>query len=218
MTALGMVGTLRAEGHRAVVHTAAASSLGQILVRLCRQEGVPLVNVVRRAEQVETLRALGAEHVCDSGQPTFAEDLQSAIKATGATLGFDAVGGGPLAGQILAAMEAVLTAENPEFSRYGSSVHKQVYIYGGLDPRPRELAGWYGLAWGVGSWVATNFLRKAGPARVGELRAQVAAELRTTFASRYTRTLSLAEMLRPEHIQEYARKATGGKFLLDPSR
>ena len=189
-----------------------------MLVKLCRQEDVPLVNIVRRAEQVQTLRALGAEHVCDSSLPTFAEDLRSALRATGATLAFDAVGGGPLASQILAAMEAVLVSESPGFSRYGSGVHKQVYIYGGLDPRPRELAGWYGLAWGVGGWMMPAFLQKAGPARVGELRTRIAAELKTTFASPYTRTLSLAEMLRPEHIQEYTRKATGGKFLLDPSR
>ena len=218
MTALGMVGTLRAEGHRALVHTAAASSLGQILVRLCQREGVPLVNIVRRAEQAETLRALGAEHVCDSSLPTFAEDLRGALKATGATLAFDAIGGGPLAGQILSAMEAVQIADLPEFSRYGSTVPKQVYIYGGLDPRPRELAGRYGMAWGVGGWVVTSFLQKAGPARVGELRAQIAAELKTTFANSYRRTLSLAELLQPEIIQEYTRKATGGKFLLDPSR
>ena len=217
MTALGMLDTLRAEGHRALVHTAAASNLGQMLVKLCRREDVPLVNIVRRPGQVETLRTLGAEHVCDSSLPTFSEDLRRALQATGATLAFDAVGGGPLAGQILSAMEDAASADDPDYSRYGSTVYKQVYIYGGLDRRPRELDGWYGLAWGVGGWLMPTFLLKAGLARADELRTRIAAELKTTFASHYTRTLSLAEMLQPEHVQAYTRRATGGKFLLNPS-
>ncbi len=218
-TALSMVDTMRAEGHTAIVHTAAASNLGQMLVKICLEEGVGLVNVVRSAQQVETLRAIGATHVCDSSAPTFIDDLVAAISATGATIGFDAVGGGPLASQILNAMEASLTADvtAANYSRYGSTVHKQVYIYGALDTRPTELTRGFGFAWGVGGYLLTPFLLKAGAKRVAELKARVAAGIKTTFASTYTRTISLAEALDPKIIAEYAKRATGEKFLIDPS-
>jgi NADPH:quinone reductase-like Zn-dependent oxidoreductase len=219
LTALSMVDTMRAEGHTAIVHTAAASNLGQMLVKICLEEGVGLVNVVRSAQQVETLHAIGATHVCDSSAPTFADDLVAAISATGATIGFDAVGGGPLASQILNAMEASLTADvtAANYSRYGSTVHKQVYIYGALDTRPTELTRGFGFAWGVGGYLLTPFLLKAGAKRVAELKARVAAGIKTTFASTYTRTISLAEALDPKIIAEYAKRATGEKFLIDPS-
>jgi len=216
MTVLGMVETMRTEGHTALVHTAAASNLGQMLNRYCIEQSVALVNVVRSAAQAEMLRAAGAVHVCDSSLDTFAEDLQAAIAATSATLAFDAVGGGRLASRILAAMEAALSAGDP-FSRYGSSVHKQVYLYGGLDRGPTELVRTYGMAWGVGGWLLTNFLQKVGLAKLVELRDQVAAGLTTTFASHFTDQVSLAGALEPANMAVYGLQATGKKYLVVPN-
>lgn len=217
LTALGMTETMRREGHQALVHTAAASNLGQMLVRLCRADGIPLVNIVRKGEQVEILRGLGAEHVVDSSQPGFRDELFAALKATGATIAFDAIGGGKLAGQLLAAMEAVAGASAQAYNRYGSSVHKQVYIYGGLDLGPTELSRNFGASWGLGGWLLPDFLRKIGTEDANRLRARVAAEITTTFASHYTRILSLADALDPAVIAAYNRKATGEKFLINPS-
>ena len=216
MTALGMVETRRREGHTALVHTAAASNLGQMLNRLCREEGIPLVNVVRSPAQVALLRDAGAAHVCDSSTETFMADLTEALRATGATLAFDAVGGGTLASRILTAMEAVLGAGTP-FSRYGSSVHKQVYIYGGLDRGPTELTRGFGMAWGVGGWLLTPFLQKVGPDKFAELRRRVAEGLATTFASHFAAEVSLPGMLSPEVIGVYGRQATGKKYLVTPN-
>ncbi|MBL8774048.1 MAG: zinc-binding dehydrogenase [Phenylobacterium sp.] len=218
MTALGMVETLRMEGHAALVHTAAASNLGRMLIRLCAADGVELVNVVRSPQQAEELRALGARHVVDTSAPTFQADLAAAVAATDATLGFDAVGGGPLTSQILSAMEQAQAAKGGAYSRYGSSRHKQVYIYGGLDPGPTALARSYGMAWGVGGFILTGFLAKAGPARVQALRDRVAAELATTFRSAYAAEVSLREALEPDVIRAFSRKQTGGKILLRPNR
>ncbi len=218
MTALGMVDTMRAEGHAALVHTAAASNLGQMLNRVCRTDGVGLVNIVRNDAQMALLRAAGAGHVCNSASPTFPDDLLAALEATGATLAFDAVGGGPLAGQILSTMERVASGRLSQHNRYGSGIHKQVYIYGGLDLGPTVIDRSFGLDWGVGGWLVTPFLQKSGPDRVGQLRARIAAELKTTFASHYTRTLSLAEMIDPACIAIYSQRATGQKYLVDPSR
>ena len=217
LTALGMVDTMRAEGHSALVHTAAASNLGQMLNRICQSDGVDLVNIVRSASQVDLLRQAGARYVCDSTVPDFTGDLINAVKATGATLGFDAIGGGRLASQILSAMETAASAGATNYSRYGSSVHKQVYIYGGLDIGPTELTRGFGMAWGIGGWLLFGFLQKAGPQRVAQLKARVAAELKTTFASHYTRTLSFTEALNPDNIAGYAKRATGEKYLIDPS-
>ena len=216
LTALGMVETMRAEGHSALVHTAAASNLGQMLNRICLADGVALVNIVRSAEQAALLRDAGAAHVCDSSTPEFMAGLVEALKATGATLAFDAIGGGKLAGQILSGMEQAASVGAP-YSRYGSTVHKQVYIYGGLDTRPTELTRSFGLAWGVGGWLLTPFLQKAGSARIAELRARVAAELKTTFASHYTKVISLTDMLKLDNLHAYNRRATGEKYLIDPS-
>lgn len=218
LTALGMVETLRLEGHRALVHTAAASNLGQMLVRLCRADGVPLVNLVRRREQAELLRSLGAKHVVDSSEPGFEEALVTALAETGATLAFDAIGGGKLAGRILTCMEAAASRSATGYSRYGSSVHKQVYIYGGLDRSPTVLDRSFGMAWGVGGWLLPLFLQRVGPEVGQRLRERVAREIRTTFASHYSATISLAEALRPETIARYGRQATGEKLLIDPSR
>jgi NADPH:quinone reductase-like Zn-dependent oxidoreductase len=217
LTALAMVKTMQMEGHKALVHTAAASNLGQMLNKICLKDGVGLVNIVRSDEQTQILKDIGAKHIVDSSKPTFMEDLIAAITATGATLGFDAIGGGKLAGQILAAMEISLNSRPGAYSRYGSAEHKQVYIYGRLSLEPTILTGAYGMAWGVGGFLLTPFLAKIGPAEGQKLRERVAAELKTTFASHYTKTISLREALDPEMIRTYNRKATGEKFLINPS-
>ena len=218
LTALGMVETMKREGHIALVHTAAASNLGQMLNRICLKDGIALVNIVRKPEQALMLRELGAKHVCDLSSPKFTDELTDALAQTGATIAFDAIGGGKLAGQILSCMEAAINRKAKEYSRYGSAVHKQVYLYGTLDTGPTELVRNFGMAWGMGGWLLFPFLQKIGPAAGKALRERVAAELKTTFASRYTRTVSLAEALSPEAIAVYGARATGAKFLIDPSR
>ncbi|MEM6107084.1 zinc-binding dehydrogenase [Mycobacterium sp. 050272] len=216
MTALGMTETMRREGHSGLVHTAAASNLGQMLVKLCLKDGIPLVNIVRKPEQEELLRSLGATHVLNSSSPSFGTDLVEALKETSATLAFDATGGGTLASQILNGMEKAANATAAEYSRYGSNVHKQVYIYGALDTSPTILTRSFGMAWGVGGWLLTLFIESAGVETFSRLRARVAAELTTTFASNYTREVSLAGMLQPEAFNEYLKRATGEKFLVTP--
>lgn len=216
LTALGMLETMRREGHSALVHTAAASNLGQMLVKACLADGVPLVNIVRKAEQEEILRGLGAVHVCNSSSPSFEADLVGALKATSATLAFDATGGGTLASQILNGMERAANATAAQYSRYGSAVHKQVYIYGSLDTGPTVLTRNFGMAWGVGGWLLTPFLAGAGAETIARLRARVAAELTTTFASGYTQEVSLPGMLTPEAFNGYLQKATGEKYLVTP--
>ncbi|QRK08229.1 zinc-binding dehydrogenase [Archangium violaceum] len=218
LTALGMVETMRREGHKALVHTAAASNLGQMLNKICLADGIGLVNIVRNPEQVALLRDLGAVHVYDSTSSTFTEDLTRALVETGATLAFDATGGGQLAGQILACMEAAANRTATTYSPYGSTIHKQVYIYGKLDPRPIELGGNFGMAWGVGGWLLTPFLEKIGPQAAQKLRDRVAAELKTTFASHYAAELSLAEALRLDMIAVYSKRATGKKYLINPNK
>ncbi|MFN0093788.1 MAG: zinc-binding dehydrogenase [Dehalococcoidia bacterium] len=216
LTVLGMVGTMRLEGHSALVHTAAASNLGQMLVKLCRVEGVPLVNIVRRPEHVALLKGLGAEHVLDSSATGFQGQLADACEATGATLAFDATGGGKLGGQILAAMETAVVRSSSEFSRYGSTVHKQLYIYGGLDRSPTEFNRAFGMAWGMGGWLLTPFLQKIGPAAGQDLRERVAREVKTTFASQYTKEVTLAGALDLAEIAVYGKQATGEKYLITP--
>lgn len=218
LTALGMVETMRREGHTALVHTAAASNLGQMLNKICLAEGVDLVNIVRSAEQAKILKDIGAKHVVDSTSPNFQEELTEALVETGATLAFDAIGGGKLPGQILTAMEAAANRKATSYSRYGSSTHKQVYIYGGLDTAPTVLNRGFGMAWGLGGWLLTPFLMKIGPEATQKLRARVAAELKTTFASHYSHEISLAEALKPEVIAAYNRRATGEKYLINPSK
>jgi NADPH:quinone reductase-like Zn-dependent oxidoreductase len=216
LTALAMVEVMRREGHTALVHTAAASNLGQMLNKICQSDGVDLVNIVRSDAQADLLRGIGAKHVIDSSKASFMEDLIGALAETGATLAFDAIGGGRLASQILVAMEAAATMKAKEYSRYGSSVHKQVYIYGRLDTSPTELSGSYGMAWGVGGFLLTPFLQKLGAQEAQRLRDRVASELKTTFASHYTRVISLAELLRPEVLAASNRRATGEKYLINP--
>ena len=218
LTALGMVETMRREGHKALVHTAAASNLGQMLNRICQKDGVDLVNVVRKQEQVDLLKSIGAVHVCNASAPTFLQDLTAALVATGATIAFDATGGGKLAGQILSCMEAALNQTAKEYSRYGSTTHKQVYLYGRLDTSVTEVNVNFGMAWGIGGWLLFPFLQKIGPDATQNLKQRVASELKTTFASRYAKEVSLAEMLQPEMIAVYGKRATGEKFLLNPNK
>jgi len=218
LTALGMVDTMRREGHTALVHTAAASNLGQMLNRICLKDGIGLVNIVRKDEQVQLLRSQGAAYVCNSTSPTFMSELVDALVSTGATLGFDATGGGKLAGQVIAAMEAALVKKGTTYNRYGSSTLKQVYVYGRLDPNPVELAaGSFGMAWGVGGWLLFPYLQKIGPEAVLKLRQRIVSELKTTFASRYTRTVSLSGALRPDAVAAYYRRSTGEKYLINPN-
>lgn len=218
LTALGMVETMRREGHTALVHTAAASNLGQMLNRLCLKDGVALINIVRSQAQADLLRSQGAVHVLDSTAPNFGEELVEALVTTGATLAFDAIGGGRLVGQILTAMEVAANRKATEYSRYGSTTYKQAYIYGGLDTRPTELNRGFGMSWGVGGWLLTPFLMKIGGEAAQALRQRVASELKTTFASHYTAEISLAEALQLDILAAYNRRATGEKYLINPSK
>jgi NADPH:quinone reductase len=218
LTALGMVETMRREGHTALVHTAAASNLGQMLNKICLADGVGLVNIVRSQAQEDALRSLGAVHVCNSTSTAFMQELTAALMTTGASLAFDAIGGGPLAAQILTCMEVVANRNATVYSRYGSTTHKQVYVYGRLDPRPIEFSGNFGMAWGVGGWLVFPFLQKIGTTAAQALRERVVAELKTTFASHYARSVSLAEALQPDAIADYGRRATGEKYLITPQK
>ena len=218
LTALGMTETMRREGHKALVHTAAASNLGQMLNKICIKDGISLVNIVRSKEQADILHKIGAKYVVDSTAPSFMEDLTNALVETGATIAFDAIGGGKLAGQILTCMEIAANKTAKVFSRYGSSVHKQVYVYGGLDPRPMELNRAFGMAWGVGGWLLFPFLMKIGQADGARLRQRVVAELKTTFASHYTKVVSLQEALDLSNIDVYNKRSTGEKFLINPNK
>jgi NADPH:quinone reductase-like Zn-dependent oxidoreductase len=218
LTALGMTETMKREGHTALVHTAAASNLGQMLNRICLEDGIGLVNVVRNAAQAKILKDIGAKHIVDSSAPSFQDDLVQALVETGATIAFDAIGGGKLASQILTAMEIALNKTAKEYSRYGSTTHKQVYIYGSLNTGAVELTRNYGMAWGVGGWLLTPFLQKIGRQGQGPLRERVVNSLKTTFASHYTKTISLTEALDLANIAVYNKRATGEKYLIDPSK
>lgn len=221
LTALAFIETMKMENHSAIINTAAASNLGQMLVKICKDDSVPLVNIVRKAEQVEVLKNLGAEYVCNTSDPDFMKNLVDALIATGATLGFDATGGGnggKLPGQILAAMEIAANKTAKEYSRYGSDTYKQVYIYGGLDQAPTILNRSFGMQWGLGGWLLTPMIGRIGMERFQQMRERVAKEIKTTFASHYTQEISFEEMLQPETIRTYAKQATGEKFLVNPHK
>ncbi len=218
LTALGMVETMRNEGHKALVHTAAASNLGQMLNRICIKDGIGLVNIVRSPQQAELLRGIGARYVVDSSTENFMQELTDALVATGATIAFDAIGGGRLAGQILSGMEAAANRTAKEYSRYGSTTFKQVYIYRGLDTRPTEIVRDFGMTWSMGGWLLFPFLQKVGPEVAARLKQRVAAELTTTFASHYTKEVSLSEALGADAVAAYGRRSTGEKYLINPSR
>ncbi len=221
LTALSFIETMKLENHTAIVHTAAASNLGQMLVKICKDDGVPLVNIVRKAEHVELLKSLGAEHVCNTSDENFMDDLVSALVTTGATLGFDATGGGnngELPGQILSAMEIAANKTAKEYSRYGSDTYKQVYIYGGLDQSPTILKRSYGMSWGLGGWLLTPMIGRIGMEKFQQMRERVAKEIKTTFASSYAQEISFEEMLEPDIIKSYAKQATGKKYLVNPHK
>lgn len=218
LTALGMVDTMRDENHSALVHTAAASSLGQMLNKICLDEKVPLVNIVRSEEQENILKAIGATHICNSSSENFQADLIAAIDDTGATLAFDAIGGGTLASDILTAMERVGSKDATGFNTYGSPAHKQVYIYGGLDFSPTTLNRAYGMAWGIGGWLLMNFLGRVGLERVIELNKRVADEIQTTFAIDFTDELSFEQAMTPELMRVYNAKKTGEKYFINPNK
>ena len=221
LTALSFVETMKMENHTALVHTAAASNLGQMLVKICKDDGIPLVNIVRKSEQVDLLKNLGAEYICNTSDESFMDDLVNALVTTGATLGFDATGGGnngELPGQILSAMEIAANKTAKEYSRYGSDTYKQVYIYGGLDQSPTVLKRAYGMSWGLGGWLLTPMIGRIGMEKFGQMRMRVAKEIKTTFASSYAEEISFEEMLQPETIKSYAKQATGNKYLVNPHK
>ena len=221
LTALSFVETMKMENHSAIVHTAAASNLGQMLIKICQIDGIPLVNIVRKNEQVEILKGIGAKYICNTNDPDFMESLINALVETGATLGFDATGGGndgELPGQILTAMEVAANKNSEQYSRYGSQTYKQVYIYGGLDQNPTILKRSYGMSWGLGGWLLTPMLEKIGMERIQEMRERIAKEIKTTFASKYAGEISFEEMLQPEIINSYAKQSTGNKFLVNPHK
>lgn len=218
LTVLGMIETMRREGYTGIVHTAAASNVGQMLVRACNAEGIPLVNVVRSAEQARTLEAIGARHVVDSTSPDFAAALTDAIAETGAMLAFDAVGGGTMAATLLHAMESAALRKTSGYLRYGTPVPKQVYIYGALDPRPTEVPRTFGMAWGIGGWLLTWCMHKIGAEAEARLRERVAREIHTTFATTYGSELGLAELVDPAVLAAANKRATGAKILIDPSK
>jgi len=219
LTALGFVETAKMEGHAAIIHTAAASNLGQMLQRICLADDVPLVNIVRSAAQAKILTDIGATHVLDSSEADFRSKLTDAIAETKATVAFDAIGGGKLGSDIVQAMEAAAVRNMTEYSRYGSDAFKQLYIYGALDLGPTMLNRLsFGFSWSVSGWLLTPFMAKAGKEIVGRMRQRVVDELTTTFASHYTATIGLAEALNPDVLQAYNRKATGEKYLIDPTR
>jgi NADPH2:quinone reductase len=221
LTALSFIETMKMENHSAIVHTAAASNLGQMLVKICKDDGIPLVNIVRKQEQVDILKNIGAEYVCNTSDPDFMKTLIKAVVETGATLGFDATGGGnngELPGQILSAMEVAANKNSKEYSRYGSETYKQVYIYGGLDLTPSILKRSYGMSWGLGGWLLTPMLGKIGMDKFQTMRARIAKEIKTTFASTYIQEISLEEMLQPEIINSFAKHKTGNKYLVNPQK
>ena len=221
LTALSFLETMKMENHTAIIHTAAASNLGQMLVKICKDDAVPLVNIVRKVEQVEILKNLGAKYICNTSDDNFMENLVEALVETGATLGFDATGGGnngELPGQILSAMEIAANKTAKEYSRYGSDTYKQVYIYGGLDQSPTILKRAYGMSWGLGGWLLTPMIGKIGMEKFQEMRMRVAKEIKTTFASSYAQEISFEEMLQPETIINYAKQATGKKYLVNPHK
>ncbi|WP_201608622.1 zinc-binding dehydrogenase [Psychrobacter okhotskensis] len=216
LTALAMVETMRAEGHKAIIHAAAASSLGQMLNRICMADGIDLINIVRKEEQEKLLRDMGAKYVVNSSSDTFIADLTAAIVETGATISFDPIGGGQLSSDILNCMEAAITADVEEYNVYGSSTFKQAYIYGALNRGPITLNRNFGFAWGVNGFLLFNALAKLGTKTVMSMRKRVAEEITTTFASSYTHEVTLQEALQLQSIAAYGKQATGEKYLIKP--
>lgn len=218
LTVLAMIETMKMENHTAMINTAAASNLGQMLVKACADDGIPLVNIVRKEAQVDLLKSIGAKYVCNSSAPTFSQDLLNAIVETGATLGFDAIGGGEMVNHILDAMEKAEQKKATAFSRYGSTTHKQVYIYGGLTHKPTVLKRSYGMFWGVGGWLVTPIIQRVGPEKFTEMKKRVADEITTTFKSEFYKEISLEEAIMPDTICAYAKQQSGRKYLINPTK
>lgn len=217
MTALGFVETAKMEGHSAIIHLAAASNLGQMLNRICIEDGMKLVNIVRKQEHVDLLKSEGAQYVVNSSADTYMADLRAAIAETGAYLGFDPIGGGQASDSVLKAMEQVAASQMGEFSRYGSNQQKKMYIYGRLDlQNPTILTASYGLQWCVAGWLLTPFLQRAGMETVVRMRKRVMENLTTTFASHYKAKVSLEGMLEKDAILDYRQMKTGEKYLVTP--
>ena len=217
LTSLAFTETMRMEGHSALVHTAAASNLGQMLVKICAKDGIPLVNIVRSDAQVALLKAIGAEYIVNSSDEDFLDKLTAALVKTGATCGFDAIGGGKLAGQILACMESAAVKRMTTYSRYGSDTFKQVYIYGALDVGPTLLNRSFGFSWSLSGFLLTPFMQKAGADVVGRMRKRVVDELTTTFKSHYSHEISLTDALSLDVLSQYNAKRTGEKYLIRPN-
>ena len=212
-----MTDVMRKEGHKALVHTVAASNLGQMLIKLCQKEKISLVNIVRSQAQVDLLKEMGAEWICNSSSPNFIQDLAQAIAATGATLVFDPIGGGDLLTQVMAIMEQSLIQSEP-YSRYGSATRKQAYIYGVLDRSPTTIRLNFGLAFGIGGWLLTHYMQTLSASERAQMQAYVLANLKTVFTGHYTRVVSLVEALHLDEIAAYSQRATGGKYLINPSK
>ncbi|WP_295875500.1 zinc-binding dehydrogenase [uncultured Zhongshania sp.] len=218
LTALGFVETMRMEGYKAIIHTAAASNLGQMLNRICLKDGIDLVNIVRKKEQAELLKSLGAKYVCNTSDDTFMADLTAAIEETGAYIAFDATGGGDLGSRILSCMEKAALKDVARPGPYGSTTFKQLYIYGGLDISPTYISRNFGFSWGINGWLLTPFTQKIGLEKTMVLRQRVADELHTTFKSHYSDEISLSEALDKDTVTAYSQQATGRKFLINPSK
>ena len=221
MTALGFIETMKLEGHRALIHTAASSNLGKMLIKICKNDSIALINIVRDSQQIESLKDIGAKFVCSTSEENFEESLIANIKETDATLAFDATGGGnegKLAGQILSAMERAILSSSEEYQIYGSETHKQVYIYGGLDRSPTILNRSYGMSWSIGGWLLMPMINKFGMEKFQQMRERVASEIKTTFASNYYKSISFEEALKPDIIRSYATQTTGKKFLITPHK
>lgn len=216
MTALGFVETAKAEGHDAIIHLAAASNLGQMLNKICLEDGMKLVNIVRKESHVELLKGIGATHIVNSSDDDYMSQLRAAISETGAFLGFDPIGGGQNTDHVLKAMEQVAAGQMDEYSRYGSNQDKKVYMYGRLDLGPTILTPSYGLQWCVSGWLLTPFLAKAGMETVIKMRTRVQQNLTTTFASSYKAKVDLEQMLTKEAILDYRQMKTGEKYLVTP--
>ena len=221
MTALGFIETMKHEGHQALIHTAASSNLGKMLIKICKNDSIPLINVVRDSKQIESLKDIGANFVCNTSEEHFEDNLMASIKETGATLAFDATGGGnggKLVGQILSSMERAILSSSEEYQIYGSDTHKQVYIYGGLDRSPTILNRSYGMSWSIGGWLLMPMINKFGMEKFQQMRERVATEIKTTFASNYYKSISFEEALKPDIIRSYATQTTGKKYLITPHK
>jgi NADPH:quinone reductase-like Zn-dependent oxidoreductase len=216
MTALGFVETARMEEQGAIIHTAAASNLGQMLIKICQEDDIPLVNIVRKAEHVDMLSGLGATHIVNSSDDDFSKQLRQAIETTDAYLGFDPIGGGQAVDNCFKAMEQVAVKKMSEFSRYGSDQQKKMYIYGRLDLGPTILTPAYGFGWTLSGWLLTPFLQMAGMETIIRMRQRVLDGLTTTFASSYKRKVSLEEMLTRDAVLDYREMKTGEKYLVTP--